>query len=288
MNTLRYWIRLLAIGGSALVAATIVALAVNPALRQALTATMNDPSGLPALGTDARIRYEPEALDCAREIASILPTAITKIENAHGRVFAKSPLVAVYKTFDIYARANGLGDAGVAGVSRAGRALLSPTLCRDEHDRLASVLTHELSHVHFFGWRSRTARRPPQWFTEGLAVFASDGGAAEGVSDARAAQAIRDGHRIVLNDKTWMNFAAIDFEKEPRNDSSLNNETFRQRLAFRQAAIFISWLREKNAAAFMSFLRGLESGADFDGAFRTNFAATANEQWKGFVEQLSK
>lgn len=270
----------------AILAAIIIALVARPQLRAAFIAQLNDPADLPALPQDPRVHYEPAARACAEAAAAALPAAITKIETAHGRPFAKPPVVGAYADFNTYTRANGLGEADVAAVSRAGRAILSPVLCDSESRRLASVLTHELSHVHFFGWRPRRAPRPPQWFTEGLAVLASDGGAAESVSDQDAAQAIRDGYAIVLDNASWMNFLAIPFAAPPPCGAGCTPRSYRQRLAYREAALFIGWLRTTNPQAFSKLMRALESGADFDDAFQDAFAATPSARWTAFAQSL--
>jgi hypothetical protein len=270
----------------ALVAAVAISFAVRPQLRAALIAELNDPANLPALENDPRIHYEPKARDCAEAVAAVLPAAIARIEAEHGRPFARPPIVAAFADEGAYARANGLGDADVAGVSRAGRAMLSPYFCAHERYRLASVLAHELSHVHFFGWRPRGTPRPPQWFTEGLAVMASDGGAAESVTDAQAAQAIRDGYGVILDATPWSNFLAIPFAAEPPCGKGCVVRSFRQRLAYRQAAIFVAWLRKSDPDGFSRLMRALEGGADFDPAFRAAYGETPAERWKDFSATL--
>lgn len=267
----------------ALLAALCLAIALRPQLRAALIAEWRDPAGLPALASDPRIHYEAEARACAESVAAILHGAVSRIEAEHGRPFAKPPIVGVFANEAAYASANGLGDPDVAGVSRAGRAMLSPALCKNESGRMASVLTHELSHVHFFGWRPRAAQRPPQWFTEGLAVMASDGGAAESVSDADAARAIRDGYGVVLDETPWADFMAIPFAAEPPCGAGCDVRSFRQRLAYRQAALFIAWLRKSDPEAFSRLLRALEGGEDFDMAFKAAFAGAAGARWKDFA-----
>jgi len=272
----------------ALAAAVAISVTIRPGLRHAFLAELNDPGALPALESDRRIHYEPAARACAETIAALLPGAIARVETEQGRPFLKPPIIGAYGSFDSYARANGLGDPGIAGVSRAGRALLSPTLCGDERARLDGVLTHELSHVHFFGWRPATAPRPPSWFTEGLAVMVSNGGGAEGVSDADAGRAIRDGYAVILDGRPWRDFAAILFEREPPANPSLEAFTYRQRLAFRQASIFVGWLRNRDPAAFARLLRALESGASFEEAFRDHIGATPLERWRDFTASLKR
>ncbi|MGB5087212.1 MAG: hypothetical protein WBO09_22070, partial [Methylocystis silviterrae] len=229
--------------GLAFIAAAMLALALRPDLRLAARVAWNDPRLLPAFADDARVHYEPEARACAEAVAEIAPRAIAQIEAAHGRPFAQPPIVGVYASYENYANANAMDDPGIAAVTRAGAALLSPTLCSKERERLEGVLTHELSHVHLSGWRPLGAPRPPQWFTEGLAVMASHGGGAEGVSDENAAQAIRDGYRVVLDERRWIDFARLAFEREPPRDPKLDALTQRQRLAYRQAGMFVGWLR---------------------------------------------
>ncbi len=182
-----------------------------------------------------------------------------------------------------------MDDPGIAAVTRAGVALLSPTLCSDERDRLEGVLTHELSHVHLSGWRPLGAPRPPQWFTEGLAVMASNGGGAEGVSEAEAAQAIRDGYRVVLDGRRWIDFAMLAFEREPPRHPKLDALTQRQRLAYRQAGMFVGWLRMRDEKAFLQLLRALEAGEAFEPSVEVGLRRKrAVSFWRRFVSDLSQ
>ncbi|MGJ0506692.1 MAG: hypothetical protein ACR652_06045 [Methylocystis sp.] len=271
---------------SALAAALVAALAIQPELRAALIAQINDPAALPTLPEDARVHFEAQARARAEAAAAALPAAVAKIEAEHGRPFARPPVVAVFADDAAYARANGLGDADIVGVSRAGRAMLSPALCQNESWRLVSVLTHELSHVHFFGWRPRGAPRPPQWFTEGLAVLASDGGAAESVSDADAARAIRDGYGVILDASRWTNFLSIPFAAAPPCGAGCDLRSFRQRMAYRQAALFIGWLRRGDPAAFSRLMRALEGGSAFEPAFEAALNDPPQALWRRFATAL--
>ncbi|CCJ05965.1 hypothetical protein [Methylocystis sp. SC2] len=274
--------------GLACIAAAMLALALRPDLRLAARAAWNDPRLLRALADDARIHYEPEALACAEAVAEITPRAVAQIESAHGRPFAQPPAVGVYASYENYARANAMGDPGIAAVTRAGAALLSPTLCGAERKRLEGVLTHELSHVHLSGWRPLGAPRPPQWFTEGLAVMASNGGGAEGVSEEDAARAIRDGYRVVLDGRRWIDFAGLGFERDPPRDPAKDALTQRQRLAYRQAGMFVGWLRLRDETAFMQLLRALEAGRPFEGAFQSAFGESAPSLWHRFVSSFRR
>jgi len=287
MSALRAF-KIAGIWSAALACAVAVAFAIRPPLRHAVAALLNDPSNLPALAGAASVHFEPRAWTCAEAVAYLTPRAIAQIETAHGRRFAQPPVVGVYASFENYANANGMGESGIAAVTRAGAALLSPTLCGEERVRLQGVLTHELSHVHLSSWRPLGAPRPPQWFTEGLAVMASGGGGAEGVSDDEAAQAIRDGYRVVLDGRRWIDFARLGFEREPPRSPTLDPLTQRQRLAYRQAGMFVGWLRMRDETAFLRLLRGLEAGDAFEPSFETAFGETAPQLWRRFVSDLSQ
>ncbi|MGD9656030.1 MAG: hypothetical protein AB7U61_00065 [Methylocystis sp.] len=274
--------------GLAFIAAAMLALALRPDLRLAARVAWNDPRLLPALANDARVHYEPEARACAEAVAAIAPRAIAQIEAAHGRPFAQPPVIGVYASYDNYASGNGMDDPGIAAVTRAGAALLSPTLCGAERNRLEGVLTHELSHVHLSGWRPFGAPRPPQWFTEGLAVMASNGGGAEGVSEEEAAQAIRAGYRVVLDGRRWIDFAMLAFEREPPRDPTKSTLTQRQRLAYRQAGMFVGWLHTRDETAFLQLLRALEAGEPFEASFMSAFGERAPSLWRRFVSDFTQ
>jgi hypothetical protein len=259
----------------ALVAVLAVTAALAPRLTLFLNATIHDPRRLPALPTDPRIRHEPAAADCARVVEETLPDAMHVVEKTHGRPFAQAPTIAVYDSFDIYARANGLGDPEIAATTLSDRIALSPTLCGAERARLAPVLTHELSHAHLFGWRGLLASRPPSWFVEGLAVETSGGAGAEGVSEDEAKARMAEGRLLETPDRgIWTDASSIRFSDESDEPYTKKDLVYRRRLAFRQAAMIVAWLRARDGDAFVELLRRLEAREDFatafEAAYRTN------------------
>ena len=290
MATHRF-IKIAVVSTLTLIAAGCGAVAAFPLLRHYLVALFNDPRDLPALEADGRVHFQPDAKVCALEVAALLPAAIARVEIAQARRFARAPTIGVYASYDAYARANGLENPNIAATSRSGRVILSPTLCGKERARLPAVLTHELSHAHLFGWRSPLlSARPPSWFTEGLAVMVSGGGGAEGVSETAAAEAIGKGYAIVVKGQgLWVDYASIPFEIEPPRDPPRDDFTTpRQRLAYRQAAMFVAWLRERDPKAFVQLLLRIENGASFRDSFHASYATSPSEQWRNFVSRLSK
>lgn len=264
-----------------------VAVIVAPSLRHYVVALLNDPNNLQALDNDGRVRFEKDAKNCALDVATFLPGAIELVEARQGRPFRRDPTIGVYVSFDRYARANGLENSSILATYRSGRVILSPALCGAERENLPGVLTHELSHAHFFGWRSSPfSSRPPSWFTEGLAVMVSNGGAAEGVSDHDAAAAIKSGEEIVVEDEgLWRDLASIPFYGDTKPRSSRDGDS-RQRLAYRQAAMFVAWLQSSDPSAFARLLSDLENGDRFGEAFRLTFNESPAMRWKQFVADI--
>lgn len=262
--------------------------AAIPTLRHFAMALAHDPSQLPSVLGDDRVRFEPGAEDCAFSVAALLPAAIADIEAAHGRKFRSAPMVGVYSAPQTYAEANGLGSAQTAGVSFLGRVSLSPALCGPDRARLRAVLTHELSHAHLQSWLSPLSFvRLPTWFNEGLAVMVSDGGGAESVSEGAAREAISKGHAIAITDEgSVFNLTAVNFVQPPPRRSAFEGHLGMSRLAYRQAAMFVSWLRRRDELAFREFLQRIEDGRSFRASFEEAFGGTPHRLWDDFVAQL--
>src|SRR5215813_8422318 len=188
-----------------------------PTVRHIVWGLWNLPDRLPALLDNSQVHYQPGAEDFARDVAALLPDAITHIEATHGRRFAHPVTVGAYATPQAYAAANGVGSAVPMGVTFVGRVNLSPKLFWQQHQRLPAILTHELSHAHIQGWIGANAYiHLPNWFKEGLAVMASGGGGAELVSEEEAQAAIERGEQIAIETAgSLQDLVGIRFEREP-------------------------------------------------------------------------
>ena len=111
---------LIAIGAGAAVAV--------PRTRHLISGLLNMPDQMPALAANSQVHYQPGAEDFARDVAALLPDAIERVEDVHGRRFAHPVIVGVYATPEAYAAANGLGSTVPVGVTIFGRVNLSPKL----------------------------------------------------------------------------------------------------------------------------------------------------------------
>jgi hypothetical protein len=254
-----------------------------PTTRHMISGLWNLPDRLPALPANSQVHYQPGAEDFARDVAALLPDAIRRVEAVHGRRFAHPVIVGVYATPEAYAAANGVGSAVPVGVTFAGRVNLSPKLFRPQQQRLLAILTHELSHAHIQGWIGETAYilRLPNWFKEGLAVVVSDGGGAELVSEEEARAAIQRGDQITIDDAdSLQNVVGIRFERAPAKTASWYPVV----LAYRQAGMFVNYLRESDGRAFDRMINAILDGRAFAEAVTVGYHDDVRSLWQKFIK----
>lgn len=199
---------------------------------------------MPASLDNKQVHYQPGTEEHAREVAALLPEAMTRVEAVQGRRFAHPVMVGVYATPEAYAAANGLGSPAPVGVTFLGRVNLSPKLFSTQHRRLRAILTHELSHAHLQSWIGLASYiRLPNWFKEGLAVMVSNGGSAEMINEEEAQAAIQRGERITIDDAgRLLNLVAVNFERPPAqvSASAYPAMVYPQELAYREAGMFVT------------------------------------------------
>ncbi len=189
--------------------------------------------------------------------------------------FKKSIKIYVCATADSFENMTGRTAKG-ATVRES--VFLSPRLM--EHpETVASYLTHELSHLmlvqHMGLYRFMTT---PPWFTEGLAVFVSEGGGAGDVAEPEAIKMIVSGKVFEPNDSGGI----LDFFFRKYGDHwNLN-----QHLFYRQASLFVSFMNEYNADAFENMLIAMQQGQRFGVSFRQAYNTTTSELWQRFINQL--
>jgi hypothetical protein len=253
-----------------------------PTVRHFISGLWNLPDRLPALPDDSRVHYQPGAEDFARDTAALLPDAIKQVEAAHGRRFAHPVTVGVYATPEAYAAANGLGSDIPVGVTFAGRVNLSPKLFWPQHARLPAILTHELSHAHVAGWIGNAYFRLPNWFKEGLAVMVSEGGGAELVSEEEARAAIQRGEQIAIDDTGGLqNLVEIRFERAP---AKTPRSWYPVVLAYREAGMFVNYLRESDGPGFDRMMNAILDGRTFAEAVDAGYHDNVRSLWRQFVK----
>lgn len=251
-----------------------------PRTRHLISARWNVPDRMPALSSNSQVHYEPGAEDSAREVAALLPDALARVEAVHGRPYAHPVIVGVYATPEAYGAANGIGSMNAIGVTIFGRVNLSPKLFGPQRQRLRAILTHELSHAHLQGWiGDYDTLRLPNWFKEGLAVMTSGGGGAELVSEDEARAAMRRGQTIVINDAGGLSkWVDVPLEKEPENRPSWYPVV----LAYREAGMFVSYMRESDRPAFDRMMNAILDDHPFAEAVTLGYHDNVQSLWERF------
>jgi hypothetical protein len=201
----------------------------------------------------------------------------------HGRRFAHPVTIGAYATPEKYAAANGLGSDVPMGVTFAGRVNLSPKLFSPQRRRLPAILTHELSHAHLRGWIGESANiRLPNWFKEGMGVMVSQGGGAELVSAEEARAAIERGELIAIDDAGSLpNLANIRFDRAPAKTTP---DWYPVVLAYRQAGMFVNYLRESDGAAFDRMMKTILDGHAFAEAVDAGYHDDIRSLWQRFIK----
>jgi hypothetical protein len=260
---------------AALSLATLLALLVltRPLLSFAITLSRSTAAFVPTTD-DARVLFEPGAEAEAALVASALPSAIATVERALGGPFARPIAVHVCATPETFARFTG-GDRA-AGTTLGARLFLAPKLGRTP-ERVPGVLAHELSHLYFQQREGVYAfhRGFPPWLAEGIGVWASGGGGAEGVSDAEAAQAILEGRAFV---PTVPGF----FSSRPAASAyGLDAHLF-----YRESGLFVAYLHARDPGAFHRMVEALERGEPLARAFPAAYGVEVDAAWRDFVRGL--
>ncbi len=251
-----------------------------------VSAALHDPHDLPALAQDARVHYEANAKGYAEAVAKLLPAAMARVEAAQGRPFGRAFVVAAYLDEDAYARANGLGSSKARGVTYFDRVAMSPTLWREEPEYLEADLVHELSHEHLWGHLSAFDYfQIPVWFVEGLAVTVSNGGGAQRVSIEEAEREIVAGHAIDTPDEAYF-FGNLGLNPPPPRLED-EDPRLRMHMAYRQAGLFVSFLRAQDRQGFKNLLDRLTTGERFKPAFEASFGAGVTAMREGFLRAVA-
>jgi hypothetical protein len=253
-----------------------------PAIRHMISGFLNLPDRLPALADHPLVHYESGAEDFAHDVAALLPAAIARVEAVHGRPFAHPVTLGAYATPEAFAAANGLGSNVPVGVTFAGRVVLSPKLFSPQHWRLRAILTHEMSHAHIQGWIGGVKYFGlPPWFKEGLAVMISDGGGAELVKEDEASAAIQRGEQIAIDDaRSPQTTIDIAFAKAPEKQIP---SWYPIVLAYRQAGMFVKFLRQSDGPAFDRMMGAILDGRTFAEAVDAGYHDDVRALWQKFV-----
>ena len=228
------------------------------------------------LESDKRIHYEKGAEDIAKLVKENLDVCIDEVVKKEYVPFANQSAIDVY-IFNDYQRYVSFSNTkgGRAGSSE-NDIYISPKV-RNSLDSLPSIVTHELSHIHLRQYVGswKTVYGIPAWFKEGLAVTTSNGAGAEGVSRNEAITFIQQGRHFDPSERVGV------FTVKYANDYELKAHMF-----YRQAWLFVDYLKESNSPAFEKCFNGLILGEKFDDIWVKYYGNSIAKLWDEFKTMI--
>jgi len=229
---------------------------------------------------DSRVLFKPGMEAQAKLISSFLDSAIRQVELAHGKPFTKKVIVHICDTKKCFSHYTNSDEKIKAAVSVNGL-FLSPLSFENDREKL--FITHELSHLHLFQQISICrAIYIPQWFHDGLAVYASNGGGADLVNEEIATSYLKENKHIEPIDTGGLfGKGGVWGERWPTNYPPVKDGAFQQQLNYRQSEMFYAFLNRNNKAT--ELLRRLEKGEDFQESFKFIFGKTTYEVWATYI-----
>ncbi|WHI52944.1 hypothetical protein P3339_09335 [Microbulbifer sp. MLAF003] len=234
------------------------------------------------LTEDDRILYKEGMKDQALLIRNVLDEKVKDIEIVHGKPFINPPVVHLCDTRECFAKYTGIDSGILAAVSSNGLFLKSYVVTHEDYSRW---LAHELSHLHLRQQISTfRASFIPQWYQEGLATFASNGGGANKVSRKKALEYIHNGKHIVVVDES-----SLFSDPWPLNYVVANDDWpkpwYQQHMNYRQASLFYEFLHPNGG---IELIRTLENGETFNDAFKSVYGKSPEEMFAIYKSSLAK
>jgi len=251
-------------------------------VQRALTAALHSTDNFVPLPEEPRVRAEPGAEAFAHAVVPHVASSVTKVEAGHYRPFAQPVVIYVCATADSFSVHSGATTAPKGTVGS--KLFLNPRLFENP-ERIPRILAHELSHLHLVQQLGfyHSYRNLPDWFKEGLAALASDGGGVENVSIEEAHQALRAGLRIEPVERDGL------FRRKTADywfGDKIADPAKRQHMFYRQSMLFVGYLRSSDEVRFRQFLLRVLDGGDFTESVRAAYARNLDELWQQFLNEL--
>jgi len=229
------------------------------------------------LESDKRIFYETGGLDVAQQVAKYLDDSVNNVEEKQYDSFREPIAINVCESEKNFAKFTGLNSRIKAAVFN-GKIFLSAGL-REQPERIQFLTTHELSHLLLIQQigTSKYVRNIPSWFVEGLAVFVSNGGGAENVSETDAA------HDILKEDCFHPDSTGRFLFPKTASSYHLKPHMF-----YRQSAMFVQFMKENDPENFKTLLQAIQNGVKFDHALQASYGRDIDTYWTKFKVNLTR
>ncbi len=231
-----------------------------------------DGAGFLPLAADPRVLHEPGGEDQAIRVAALLDRAVARVERVHGLPFRHPPRVHVCVDPQCFSRLVS-GSGFSAAVLPGDMLVLSANLFGPESDRLAAILTHELSHLHLNQRLGHYTPWLPVWFHEGLASLVAEGGGAEFATD--------DAVRAAWNEGRQVDFSRLDVpgRRHRADQFGLDIHAF-----YRASWRFMAYLMGRDPDAFTAMLRGIQNHTDITISFADAYNAGLEQLERDFIQ----
>jgi len=229
------------------------------------------------LSSSINILYEIGAEDLAMYTDENLEDIFSEVEAQQYLQF-KAPEEIKVILFNDKGRYSNYSSASMRtrGSATTNDIYISPII-RERIETFRSVLKHELSHIHirqYIGTWSYV-RDIPGWFLEGLAVESSGGAGAENVSTEEAIKFIKAGK--YFSPRTEGGFL---------RHNSAHDYGLKPHMYYRQAGLFVRYLKELDNDSFKRSYIGLTKGESFGIVWKMHYGKNLEELWEGFIEKL--
>jgi hypothetical protein len=107
------------------------------------------------------------------------------------------------------------------------------------------------------------------------------GGGAEGVSELQAWDAMRRGDHIAIeSSNSLLNLADVKFAQPPEIPAT----SFRILMAYRQAGLFVTYLRDSNDVGFSRMMNAILDSRPFAEAVRRGYEIDLPTLWSRFAQ----
>jgi hypothetical protein len=211
----------------------------------------------------------------AKKIAQALPLLTDSVELKHLCKFilpARIYLCNTNKSFCKYTGAKYPGPRAVA----AKAVFISPKL--QESTDWHEIIYHELSHIiliqHIGLYRYR---KIPQWFTEGLATYISNGGGSGNITNQEAISSILQGQHFIPIDNE--NFLFPTSFRDNKRDNKISAW-----MLYRQSMLFVRFLNDYNRPAFKKLLHSIIAGNAFRKSVQDAYNTNIPKLWNDFLQ----
>jgi hypothetical protein len=227
-----------------------------------------------------QVRYYPGSEEMAQRMAKAMDASVAAVEQLHGRKFLEPPKVYVCDA-DCFFRFSTFQPSVPAGQFMDSIFMNAPDLRNKERQfgmAPENFLVHELTHLMFYQYAGAIAyMRAPAWFREGWAVVVSEGAGAQACTPAQAARFLIAGSSFDPTEEGSL------FQSRTASSYGLPYPVF-----YRQAAMFVAYLRELDPSAFQSALHSLLDGERFQPGFERAYGKEISSYWTAFIQSIQE